>query len=231
MSREVSAFVDRLADVKVPAGLIFNPWSGYDPVYDVSEKAPEMRRENLIRFLDERRKTARVLLIGEAPGYQGGKFSGIAMMSERTLGGHRVGEFPRKGYHERTSKEGAPNIKQTEQLFGFNEPTASVVWGAVLENEIDPRSVVTWNIFPFHPHKKGNRLSNRTPTEEDILKLLFLYREFRLLFPKEVLVLAIGKKAGAQLALPSVQMLRHPANGGAEQFRKQLKEMRRRIAG
>ena len=35
----------------------------------------------------------------------------------------------------------------------MNEPTDTYVWGAVVDNGLDPRDVLLWNIFPFHPYK------------------------------------------------------------------------------
>ncbi len=222
MSKKIRAFVERLAAVTVPAGRLFNPWRDHDPGYDRSPDAPRMRRENLVRFLSEREEKAKILLIGEAAGYQGAKFSGIAMMSERILCGRQVRGFPRDGYHPRTSDPNGPNLSDTVRRHGFNEPTATIVWSTVLENGLDPRAVVTWNIFPFHPRRSDypdDALSNRTPTDEEIARYLSFIDDFIALFPG-ALVLAVGKKAGRYLKLEENKVLRHPANGGAERFRR-----------
>ena len=47
----------------------------------IGPEAPAIRREQLRRYLDERIGHARLLLVAEAAGYQGAKFSGIAMTS------------------------------------------------------------------------------------------------------------------------------------------------------
>ena len=65
---------------------VFNPWKDTDPVHDNPVlDAPAIRRENLRRYLLPRVGQARWLLVAEAPGYNGCKFSGIAMTSERQL--------------------------------------------------------------------------------------------------------------------------------------------------
>jgi len=224
MSKKVEAFVERLASVKLESARLFNPWRDHDKDYDLSKDAPRLRRENLVRFLSSRQGKARIILIGEAAGYQGAKFSGIAMLSERILCGRRVPDFPRDGYHPRTSCPNGPNISDTVRQYGFNEPTATVVWEAVLENRLDPLSVVTWNIFPFHPRhdeQPHDALSNRTPTPEEIRTHERFCDELIGLFPGAV-VLAVGEKAGRYLAMPRQKILRHPANGGAEKFRKEF---------
>jgi hypothetical protein len=54
----------------------------YDPLNDINSRAPECRFSHLDRYMTERRKSSKLLLIAEA-GYQGAKFSGCAMTSER----------------------------------------------------------------------------------------------------------------------------------------------------
>ena len=49
----------------------------------------------------------------------------------------------------------------------MNEPTDTYVWGAIVDNGLDPRDVLLWNIFPFHPHKTSP-FSNRTPTDSEL---------------------------------------------------------------
>jgi len=65
-----------LADIaRARIGTTFNQYAGNDGA---------VRLANLARYLDERRG-ARVLALGEAAGYQGMRWSGIAFTSERDL--------------------------------------------------------------------------------------------------------------------------------------------------
>ena len=113
--------------------------------------APTRRLENLARYFRERRE-ADLLLLGEALGYQGGHFSGIAMTSERMLLGKSTirGFRPEMVFHglvpHRTSR---PEARKN----GFTEPTATIVWGMLLEAEVDPRAFLIWNAVPWHPFK------------------------------------------------------------------------------
>ena len=192
----------------------FNPWNDTDLDYDV-EGAAAIRRKNLSDYLSLRLGKAKILLVAEACGYQGGQFSGIAMTCERMLlDCHPVVTsdmiFRRPG--ERTSR---PD----------NEPTDSVVWKACLDAGLSPEEFLLWNIFPFHPYKKGNLLTNRTPTDEE-LSIGLSYTKELLTLTGSLPLFAIGKKSETTLTKAgfSVTCLRHPANGGANIFRAQLKD-------
>lgn len=208
--------------------LVFNPWKDRNLDYEL-EDGLAIRRKNLEEYLSRRLSKAKILLIAEACGYQGGQFSGIAMTCERMLldfhpvvDSHMILGHPGK----RTSRMDSPFItKPTQREKGFNEPTDSVVWKACLEAGLLPDEFILWNIFPFHPYKKGNLLSNRTPTDEELSSGLTYTKEL-LTLTGPLPIFAIGKKSETTLtdAGFTVTGLRHPANGGANIFRAQLKE-------
>jgi hypothetical protein len=110
---------------------------------------------------------------------------------------------------------------------GFTEPTATIVWGFLHDQGIDPRSVVLWNAFPWHPYQPAKGLlSNRTPTDVELaaghtvlLQMLELGK-FRQ-------VVAVGEKSYQQLQNLGVDAskVRHPANGGAGKFRNQMLQL------
>jgi hypothetical protein len=112
-------------------GEVFNPWWETDIENDIEPGAPKIRRRQLAAYFAGRFGRAKIALIGEALGYQGGHFSGIAMTSERILLGHKTdaGIDPAKVL---------PGIKprRTSKLdriaLGFSEPTATNVWEALL---------------------------------------------------------------------------------------------------
>jgi hypothetical protein len=94
------------------------------------------RSDNLFRYLSHRLETASVLLIAEAPGYAGARFSGVAMTCERTLLDQKRGVpaaavFPTPTPIPRTSSPGAGN-NHMRRDFGFCENTATTVWGELL---------------------------------------------------------------------------------------------------
>lgn len=220
----IEQFIEKLK--KSPSNTsVFNPWWQVDPENDATRDAPRLRQSNLIEYLAERRLSARVLLLGEALGYQGGHFSGIAMTSERILlGNHSEKELNKTLVcgsikYPRTSN---PEIN----INGFNEPTATIVWRAILQSGFDPRKIVIWNAFPWHPYMKGNILSNRTPGQAEmeigveILKALLDIFKFKN-------IIAVGKKSEKLLQEADINNIavRHPANGGATLFRKQFEQI------
>ncbi len=217
-------FVAALRGYQAPE--VFNPWRDVDREHELNEQGPEIRRRQLSRYLQERIGTADSLLCAEAIGYQGGHFSGIPMTSERLL----LGGLQHKELHAglvfhgltpcRTSR---PEVRSQ----GFTEPTATIVWGFFAAQGIDPRRVVLWNAFPWHPyHAHKGLLSNRTPTADelaaghDILRRMLRLGDFRR-------VIAVGEKAALQLAQLGIaaDKVRHPANGGAGKFRAQMLQL------
>lgn len=221
MKSQMEAFVEMLKGC--PDGDLFNPWFEQDREHDITEEAPEIRRQQLVRYLSER-AGARVLLIAEALGYQGGHFTGIAMTSERILLGHqemKYGVRPdhvfRNGQINRTSK---PSVRPD----GMSEPTATIVWGAMIELGLDPYDIVLWNALPWHPYQPDRGLlSNRTPTPDEMEAGRKLLPRFLGLFP-DAQPVAVGRKCEYLLANLSIphEAVRHPANGGAPKFRSQL---------
>ena len=216
-------FVEDLS--KYEGASVFNPWGQSDAAHDIGAAAPEIRRENLTAYLAPRQQ-ARWIFLAEALGYQGGHFSGVALTCERMfLGYHEIG--PDQIFHNyqprRTSKTCLGGLVGQK---GFNEPTDTVVWGALLEHGIDPFQVVLWNIFPFHPYKDGDLLTNRTPNPQELSVGFAYLQKLRSILP-EAGIVAIGRKAGETLAAGGLDcpVLRHPANGGANLFRQQLRDL------
>ncbi|MFU8812432.1 MAG: uracil-DNA glycosylase [Balneolaceae bacterium] len=208
---------------------LFNPWYEMDAENDRSEQAPAIRREQLHTYLRQRVGRAKVLLIAEALGYQGGHFTGIAMTSERILLGHQQEKYGVTPEMVFTDVEPQRTSKKSVNEKGMSEPTATIVWGALARMKIDPYSVVLWNALPWHPwNPKKGLLSNRTPTNDELEAGHGLLRQFLELFPDATIV-AVGRKCEQSLTELKIEhsAVRHPANGGAPAFRKQLRALYR----
>lgn len=215
---------------------VFNPWAQVDPTYDCTPAAAQIRAAQLTAYLSERmhhttqhstQHSATTVLIAEAPGYQGARFSGIAMTSERILLGKHASVRPDQvlaSAVQRTSR--ADTTRGGEH--GMNEPTATVVWSHLLQAGFDGRSCVLWNTFAFHPHHAGQPMSNRTPTPSEVASAAPLLHQFLALFPTAK-VIALGRVAQRTLASLHVpcESVRHPSMGGAAQFRAQMLELTR----
>lgn len=225
----VERFMKRLQAFSAPQ--VFNPWKDYDERYDIHKRSSLIRRRQLSAYLEERIGKAKMLIIAEAVGYQGGRFTGIAMTCERMLLGFHPTVSPSMVFSgvepTRTSNGGSVFItKQTQREKGFNEPTDSVVWNAMLDANMEPYEVVLWNIFPFHPYKGDDGLTNRTPTNEELDQGWAYTSELMKLFP-DAQILGVGQKSSQTLQDYGVNVqatLRHPANGGAGLYKQQFKE-------
>jgi hypothetical protein len=187
-----------------------NPYRESFPELD-GPAAARRRRDNLEAYL-ERVDVPRRVLLGEALGFRGGRFSGIAFTSERQLAGPAARLLPWAGCPPFAATSRNPDL--------WLEPSGSVVWGALGG---DARGVLLWNTFPWHPYGPKGPLSNRTP-ERSLVAANLDVLEALLAEVGKAQILAVGRTAQAALATLGVEApaLRHPAYGGAGIFRQQL---------
>ena len=176
-------------------GATFNQFrdAGPDDVPD----APAIRLANLRHYVEDRRE-ADVIAVGEAAGYQGMRWSGIAFTSEFDL-----------------LRWGAPFRRSSRRPRPWKEPSGTIVHG-ILEQLGAERRVILWNTVPTHPHLPGRPLSNRRPTREEIAAGRVVVERLVDIVQPRVLV-GVGRIACA--ALPEAHYVRHPAQSGATAFR------------
>jgi uracil-DNA glycosylase len=196
----------------LPSGIdgLFNPWRDHCPS-DASGNGPVEKLERLASHLDCQ---AAYILIGEAPGYQGCRYSGIAFTSERLLSEGAIPRLPMLS-----------GRLSTRQL-PFSEPSATVVWKTLYRLGIAERTIL-WNAVQLHPHQLDNIWTNRTPTPAEIELGAPALRLLIEAFPKAKLI-AVGKKAEGLLQKMGVVVsgsVRHPAFGGAAEFASGLKAL------
>lgn len=219
---KIESFMQALKEYQRP--LVFNPWRDYDPECDISSAAPSIRAANLTRYLELRQK-AHYLFIAEGLGYQGGHFSGMAMTSERILLGLHPDIKPEVVLGEwdycRTSNPNSRLLKDAQKQSGFNEPTATVMWNTLARHGLSAFDTILWNIFPFHPHKEGSLLTNRTPSTEELDAGIEYARMLIKLVPT-LKIVAIGQKSAGTLQRYGVECtacVPHPSMGGANRFK------------
>ncbi|MFD1722804.1 uracil-DNA glycosylase [Amnibacterium endophyticum] len=180
-------------------------------LYDPATAAGALRLANLERYLAliDGTDTA---LVGEAPGWRGATITGVPFMSVRELAmrpGPLTADPAGDGYR-------VPDAPGAEW-----ELSASVVQKALRAWSGPPP--VCWPVVPNHPFRAGDPLTNRPPRVPEVragapvaLELLRALRIRR--------VIAVGRKAEAALALAGVDAVavRHPAQGGAGIFARQM---------
>lgn len=188
---------------------LYNPWEsscGHDTAYNTIES----KKARLFNHLN---CDCKLILVGEAPGYQGCRYSGVAFTSERLL---LEGKIPRIQITKRL----------TDRPLPFSEPSATIVWGALYEMGLESNTIL-WNALQMHPHPLGIDWKNRTPSEAEIaegsaaLKLLIKLNS-------AAKIVAVGKKAEYLLNKEGIKTfgcVRHPANGGASLFKSGLKSL------
>jgi hypothetical protein len=184
-----------LADLaRARIGATFNQYAEAGP--DDVDGAPGIRVANLRAYLAER-AAADVVALGEAGGYQGMRWSGIAFTSERDL-----------------ARWGDP-YRPTCAARRWSEPSGTIVH-RVLDELAAERRVILWNTVPTHPHRAGVPLSNRRPTVAEVaLGAALAERLIELVRPR--VVVAVGRIAESVLG-ERATYVRHPANGGGTAF-------------
>jgi hypothetical protein len=186
------------------AGL-FNQYRDVVAGLDLPEGAA-IRRQNFRNYLDSFDAPPTVLLVGEAAGHRGGRFSGIAFTSERQL--LTLGFLPFEG---RPSSVGGP----------YSEISATILWGELRRG---PQRAMNWNAVPLHAHKPGSPLSNRNPTPTEVLGFCTLLEAVCAVISPDQVV-ALGRHAEHALTALDVPhtYVRHPASGGALAFRRDFR--------
>lgn len=157
-----------------------------------------------------------VLLVGEAPGYQGTYRTGVPFCSEAILLGPK-NEFGLFGGPD----NGYKRVYEDERV--WKEPSATVVQRTLDRLETPP---LIWATFPLHPYKHGNEHSNRAPNRTEVeLGSNLLKDLIDIVQPNQII--AIGNVAEKCLHNQGVEAakVRHPSHGGATQFHNQLLDL------
>jgi len=205
---KIDAFIRAISEPRFEG--MFNPWAEQSD----SELNPEgalARRERLRLHLSS--PDPKILLIGEAAGYQGCKFSGIPFTSERLLFEGCIPRMP--NLNARISIRNRP----------WSEPSATIVWKTLDALNLSEHVVLS-NAVPWHPFGEKGALSNRTPKRNEIETGRPYLKHFLGLF-SNLPVVALGKTASVSLDILGIKhtQVRHPAYGGAVKFREGLSRL------
>lgn len=189
----------------------FNPYSDRCPFYD-RNNAPQQRLKMLRNILKiATKQEIDSIWVGRDLGYRGGRRTGLALTDDVHI--HEHGERWKLSVKKLTKGE------------AVTERTAAIIWRVLPQIE---KSIFLWNVFPLHPHRADNQLSNRSHNSreckagEDFLDQLIL-----ILKPRRLV--AIGNDAARtayRLSNPrKVVKVRHPSYGGQTRFFAQMREL------
>jgi len=216
----IERFLGLLAAGPAEPRNVFNPWKDHDERDRAPRRdMPRVRRENMAAYLEARHKSARVMLLGEAPSHRGCRFSGISFCSETELT-QKAGLVARRGL-ALTSRDAEVKPQR--------ERSAAVIWSEI-ERAGKPFEVVLWNAFPWHPYldddgREGpcGPSSNRKPRLDEVAQGRPAFDALLRCFPRKLEVFAIGKVAENALSrweeARCAGYVRHPAQGGEALFR------------
>lgn len=174
----------------------------------------KLRLQNLRRYFEIiLSQDPHLLMIGEAPGYQGSYRTGVPFCSEAILLGpkDKFGLFGGE-------TNGFLRVMPSDKI--GKEPSATILQQTLASL---PKPPIIWATFPLHPHKPGQELSNRPPSPAEITLGAELLCELIAIFPT-LQVIAIGNVAEKCLNGRGIKntKVRHPSHGGAHLFRDQL---------
>ncbi|MEI7770075.1 MAG: uracil-DNA glycosylase [Chloroflexales bacterium] len=209
ISDSIDAIIADLAATPAPADAV-NPYGLGGPPGNA------VRRANLRLALGQAlARGPDLLLVGEAPGYNGARRTGVPFTSERLLlgGVAPLGQYGAARGFALATDDGRISA----------EPTATIAYRELAALGL---FAVGWNAYPLHPHRPGVDQSNRAPRAAELALGLPLLARVIALFPG-VPAVAMGNTAGralTALGAPHTK-LRHPAQGGAAIFAQGLRAL------
>lgn len=202
------SFVEQMSQITFSG--VFNPYRDLCQDHDHPESAA-VRGLNLRHYLDAAaREGVESVWLGRDCGYRGGRRTGIALTDEiqlETMGRH----FGISGLTKATA--GLP----------VKERTATEVWKVI--REVDAR-VFLWNVFPFHPFKEGQPMSNRRHSARefnscrDVLCCLLEW-----LRPQRIVALGADAQNAVRRLGFTVSPVRHPSYGGHIEFASTMRKL------
>ena len=205
MNMAIETIVQNLSAIDLEN--VFNPYADRCGLHDRRD-APKQRRRNLALTLNAAFDLrVRTIWIARDLGYRGGRRTGLALTDEVHL--DNLGLL----YEGLTVKKATigPVV---------GERTAKIIWEMLLRIS---QPVFLWNVFPLHPHKPGDPMSNRrhSARERNICSE-FLHRIIDLLRPDHII--AIGGDAHMAIERFGIECtrVRHPSYGGQSIFIKQI---------
>lgn len=217
-TKEFESFWQKLEAIigRIPSNsVVFNQYLDCNVDVDVPNGA-SIRKMNLRTYMETAAASASVLIVGEAAGPWGTRFSGVPFTGERQL---ITPSFPIIGKQSSKAIPSCPTRVEPPYI----SRSAEVFWNVMLPYY--PHFMV-WDAFPLHSHEPNKVLSVRNPTKKEVSQFgeaLCLIKSYL----KPTRIIAVGKKAFKQLeALGETSTyVRHPSRGGREKFATEMQRL------
>ena len=183
---------------------LFNPYRDEDHRYD-RDGAAEIRKNNLRNYFESFKRVPKILMVGEAPGFGGCRFSGVPFTSEEQLFSK---DFPLSG--KQSSKCEEPQ----------SEKTADYFWETIEELPLQSEDFFMWNSVPLHPP------SNRTPRVKETEYFSCLLLDIATLLDISLFI-SVGRVAEDTFKRIGIEScyVRHPSHGGQRKFREDMRKL------
>jgi len=188
---------------------VFNPYTDTCPDHDVAG-APKIRQRNLLAYMEAMQGCVESMWFGRDLGYLGGRRTGLALTDE--------------GHLEKLAiKYSAQGIAKATRGPTVRERTATTTWALIDLIESPP---FLWNIFPFHPHVKGDAASNRCHSKSEYQTSVRI-TDALLSWACPSRLIAIGNDAKNGLTRLNLEcyQVRHPSYGGTAEFIAKISEL------
>jgi hypothetical protein len=208
----IDRFLEILQSGPADPANVFNPWRDHDDRDLAPRRAMAAKRvANMAAYIEARQRSARVMLLGEAPSHRGCRFTGIAFCSET--------EFAHK--RDLVAKRPLEMTSEASREKPMRERSAAIIWDE-LERAGCAHEVVLWNAFPWHPYGE-TVTTNRKPRTREVPDGRAALAALLACFSQDLRIHAVGKVAEAALLrweeFPCAGYMRHPAQGGERLFR------------
>lgn len=184
---------------------VFNPYADYCSLHD-QENAAAIRGKNLSCYLDYQfQHKPKQLWLAEAGSYNGLRRTGIPLVPETVL--ETEGQYYDwiQSCHKATTSRAKAGY------------TNKIIWQEAIKQEKLP---FLWNAIMAQPYLATDPSKNRTPTITELKNYVPIIMQLQEIFQFETII-CIGRRAGRILQIVELPhtYVRHPAQGGAKEFK------------
>lgn len=204
----IDTLIDELANLSCQDQACFNPFADHCATHDLPD-AIAIRKSNLRKYWQAQYQlNVNSLWVGEAPGYNGVRRSGIYLISEPQ-------------YEELGERLGGIDFQKATKTPNKATQSSKAVWKLI---QALPSVPLTYDAFPLHSIRNTPPFVNRSPSKQELRSTAHILEEILAVFQPERII-AIGRKAEYALEYLGVKSIyvRHPSRGGGPAFEQGIK--------